>query len=131
MPPKESIVVADDDRVVQALVAEFLRKKGFNVVPAFDSMQAMMGVRNTAPKAVILDINMPGGGGIDVLRKLKASTRTTQIPVLVITASEDPKLAAEAREVGAEEFLTKPIDLEALYVALLRALGRPVEAADQ
>ena len=131
MPPKESIVVADDDRVVQALVAEFLRKKGFNVVPAFDSMQAMMGVRNTAPKAVILDINMPGGGGIDVLRKLKASTRTTQIPVLVITASEDPKLAAEAREVGAEEFLTKPIDLEVLYVALLRALGRPVEAADQ
>jgi CheY-like chemotaxis protein len=129
MPPKETIVVADDDRVIQTLVAEFLRKKGFNVVPAFDSMQAMMGVRNTSPKAVILDINMPGGGGIDVLRKLKASTKTTQIPVLVITGSEDPKVSEEAHAVGAEAFLNKPVNLDALYAALMRALGRPVEAA--
>ena len=129
MPPKETIVVADDDKVIQALVADFLRKKGFNVVPALDSMQAMMAVRNTSPKAVILDINMPGGGGIDVLRKLKASTKTMQIPVLVITGSEDPKLADEARNVGAEEFLMKPVNLDGLYAALMRSLGRPVEAA--
>lgn len=128
MPPKENIVVADDDRVLHTMVTEFLRKKGFNVVPAFDSMQAMMGVRNTSPKAVILDINMPGGGGIDVLRKLKASTKTTQIPVVVITGSEDPELAEEARDVGAEELLMKPVNLEALYAALMRALGRPIEA---
>jgi CheY-like chemotaxis protein len=126
---KDTVLVADDDRVVHTLITDFLRRKGFNVVPAFDSMQAMLGVRNASPKAVILDINMPGGGGIDVLRKLKLSTKTTQIPVLVITGSEDPKLAEEAREVGAEEFLTKPVDLEALHAALLRALGRPAEAA--
>lgn len=129
MPPKDTILVADDDRVLHTLLTEFLRKKGFNVVPAFDSMQAMMGVRNTSPKAVILDINMPGGGGIDVLRKLKASTKTTQIPVLVITGAEDPKLADEAHDVGAEAFLTKPVNLDILHAALLRALGRPVESA--
>jgi FixJ family two-component response regulator len=51
------------------------------------------------------------------------------IPVLVITGSGDPKLAAEARDVGADEFLTKPVNLDALYAALMRSLGRPVEPA--
>jgi DNA-binding response OmpR family regulator len=110
------------------MVSEFLRKKGFNVVPAFDSMQAMMGVRNASPKAVILDVNMPGGGGIDVIKKLKSMTKTTQIPVLIMTASLDPKVADEVRDLGADEFLTKPVDLEKLHAALLRVLGRPAEA---
>jgi FixJ family two-component response regulator len=62
-------------------------------------------------------------------RKLKASTKTMHIPVLVITGSGDPKLADEARDVGADEFLTKPVNLDALYAALMRSLGRPVEPA--
>ncbi|HYC53140.1 MAG TPA: response regulator transcription factor [Gemmatimonadaceae bacterium] len=130
MPPKDTILIADDDRVMVAMLAEFLRKKGFNVVTAFDSMQAMLGVRNTTPKAVVLDVNMPGGNGVDVLRKIRAMNKTSQLPVLIITASTDPGIADEARGLGADEFLTKPVNLPEFHAALLRALGRPPEETE-
>jgi CheY-like chemotaxis protein len=128
MPPKDTIVVADDDKVVTTLVSDFLRKKGYNVFVAFDAMQAMMGVRNL-PKAVILDVGMPGGTGIDVLKKIKSMNKTSHIPVIILTASSDPKLADEARSLGAEDFLTKPVDLGAVNQAVRRALGLPDEPA--
>jgi len=127
MPPKDTILIADDDRLIVTMLAEFLRKKGFNVVTAFDSMQAMLGVRNASPKAVVLDVGMPGGNGIDVLRKIRMMSKTSQLPVLIITASADPTLAEEARGLGADDFLTKPVNLPEFYQALLRALGRPPE----
>ena len=122
---KETVVVADDDKVVVALVAEFLRKNGFHVVPAFDSMQAMVGVRQAKPRAVVLDIAMPGGNGMDVLKKLKTMNTTTQIPVIILTGNTDPRTKDEALGLGADDYLTKPVDLPALLVALCRAVGRP------
>ena len=114
--------------MIVTMLAEFLRKKGFNVVTAFDAMQAMLGVRNASPKAVVLDVGMPGGNGIDVLRKIRMMSKTSQLPVLILTASTDPKTADEARGLGADEFLTKPVNLPEFHEALLRALGRPPEA---
>ena len=122
--PKDTIVVADDDRVIVALVADALRKAGFNVFPAFDSMQAMLGVRQN-PKLIILDVGMPGGSGMDVLKKLKAMNKHSQIPVIVLTGSTDQALRDQAMSAGAEEFLTKPVDLPALLAAVRRALGLP------
>ena len=127
MPPKDRILIADDDKVVVTMVSTYLRSKGFDVALAFDAMQAMMGVRNAAPKAVIVDLMMPGGGGLDVIRKIRASTRTMQLPIVVITGASDPKSEDEARALGANEFLAKPVDVEQLHAALLRALGRPAE----
>jgi DNA-binding response OmpR family regulator len=127
--PKETILIADDDRVIVTMLSEFLRKKGFQVVLAFDSMQAMLGVRNAGPKLIILDLSMPGGAGMDVIRKTRAMTKTAQTPIIVLTGASDPKLADEARALGADEFLTKPVKLEQLYAAVLNALGRPPEDA--
>ena len=122
--PKDLIVVADDDRVIVALVADALRKAGFNVFPAFDSMQAMLGTRQN-PKAIILDVGMPGGSGMDVLKKLKSMNKLSQIPVIVLTGSTDPALRDQAMAAGAEEFLTKPVDLPSVLGAVRRALGLP------
>ncbi len=127
---KDTILIADDDRTIVTMVAAFLRNKGFNVVPAFDSMQAMIGVRNADPKAVILDVNMPGGTGLEIIKKLKAMTKTSQIPILIVTGSIDPSMAKEVLGMGADEFLTKPVDLGLLHAALLRALGRPPESSE-
>ena len=126
---RDTILIADDDRALVAAVAEFLRKKGFIVVPAFDSMQAMLAARQSPITAIILDINMPGGTGIHVLEKLKAMTKTSQIPVLVQSASLDPDMAEQVKGLGADEFLKKPVDFALLHAALLRVLGRPPEDA--
>ena len=122
---KDTIVVADDDRVIVALVADALRKAGFNVFPAFDSMQAMLGARQHNPKAIILDVGMPGGSGMDVLKKLKAMNKLSQIPIIVLTGATDPAIRDQAMAAGAEDFLTKPVDLAALMAAVRRALGLP------
>lgn len=124
---KDTILIADDDRTIVTMVSEYLRKQGFNVVIAFDSMQAMLGVRQASPKAVILDINMPGGTGIDVLKKLKAMNKTNQIPILVLTASLNPNIADEVKGLGADECLSKPVNLPLLLETLLRSLGRSPE----
>jgi DNA-binding response OmpR family regulator len=128
--PKDLIVVADDDRVIVALVADALRKAGFNVFPAFDSMQAMLGTRQN-PKAIVLDVAMPGGSGMDVLRKLKSMNKLSQIPIIVLTGSTDPAMRDQALSAGAEDFLTKPVDIPALVSAVRKAVGQPEPPAAQ
>jgi CheY-like chemotaxis protein len=122
---KEPVLVADDDKTVVALLAEFLRKNNYHVVPAFDSMQAMVGVRQTKPKAVILDIAMPGGNGLDILKKLKTMNTTTQIAVIILTGSTDPKIKDQCLAAGADAFLSKPPNLPELLTVLNAAVGRP------
>jgi DNA-binding response OmpR family regulator len=122
---KDTVLVADDDKVLSALVTEFLRKNGFQVAVAFDAMQAMVGVRQAKPKAVVLDIGMPGGNGMDVLKKLKAMNTTSQIAVIILTGSTDEKVKEQCIGLGADAFLTKPPNLPELLSILNSALGLP------
>jgi CheY-like chemotaxis protein len=119
------ILVADDDRVLSQLICAVVREAGHVPIPAYDAMQAMMfAIRPPIPDCIILDINMPGGTGIETLRKLKLSARTAAIPVIVITGSTDAGVEDQVRSLGAATFLGKPIVPEALLVALRKALGQ-------
>jgi DNA-binding response OmpR family regulator len=115
------VLLADDDRLLIELLATHLRAKGCEVVSAVDAMQAFMAAMRARPDVIVLDINMPGGTGIEALRKLKMSSKTSPIPVLVLSASTDADAAAAAmRQLGAASYLQKPVDPDALYVALVK-----------
>jgi two-component system phosphate regulon response regulator PhoB len=119
------ILVADDDRVMSQLICAVVREAGHIPIPAFDAMQAMMfAIRPPTPDCIILDINMPGGTGIEALRKLKLSARTSPIPVIVISGSTEEGVSQQVMGLGAETFLGKPIVPEALLVAMRKALGQ-------
>ena len=122
------ILIADDDRVHAHLVSSRLKLKGFEVIVAFDAVQAWMAAMREAPDAIVLDISMPGGSGFEVLRRLKASTKTSQIPVVVLSGSIDAKGEQSVRDLGADEFLRKPADFDRLYDDLCRLLHRPPES---
>lgn len=109
-----TILVADDDRVLVQVLSTRLKKLGYRVVVAFDAMQAIMLALRTPPNAVLLDISMPGGTGLQVLRQLKNSVKTSHIPIIVLTGSLEPGMADTVKSLGADEFLTKPPNFEQL-----------------
>ncbi len=117
------VLIADDDRVLTHLLSSRLRAKGWTVDIAMDAMQVMMFAMRGSPDVITLDINMPGGTGIEALKKLKASSRTAQIPVLVLSGSIDPADEPRVVGLGAAAFLRKPADVDALHAALLRLAG--------
>jgi DNA-binding response OmpR family regulator len=117
------LLIADDDRVLTHLLSARLRAKGWNVTIAFDAMQAMMFAMRTTPDIILLDINMPGGTGIEALKKLKVSTRTSQIPVVVLTGSVDAAEEPKIRDLGAAGFMMKPPDVDALHELLVQLAG--------
>ncbi len=121
----ETILVADDDPTVVQLLTSYLRTRGFIVVHAYDSMQAMMVIRRSQPAAVVLDILMPGGTGVEVLKRLRTLSGVPLMHVIAISASTDPELPQRVKDLGADEFLLKPLNLDELYQVLCRLLGRP------
>jgi two-component system response regulator CpxR len=119
---KPTILVADDDRVLAQLLFSRLSKANYTVVVSYDAMHAFMAALRLMPAAVILDINMPGGTGLEVLKRLKSSNKTSLIPVIVLSGSVDPRDAQNVMDMGADEFLGKPPDFERLEGALTRLL---------
>jgi two-component system cell cycle response regulator len=120
---KSKVMIAEDDQVLSQVLSTRLRKAGFEVVVAFDAMQSFMVAVRMVPDIILLDINMPGGNGLDVLKKLKSSTKTCHIPVVVLSGSVEPSISDTVKELGAEEFLTKPPDFELLDATLGRILS--------
>jgi DNA-binding response OmpR family regulator len=106
------ILVCEDDRVMSLLISSHLMKAGAQVSVAYDAMQALMMTMRHVPDAVVLDISMPGGNGFDVLRRLKTSTRTCLVPVVVISGSIQPEQEVEAVKLGAVRFFRKPPPME-------------------
>ncbi|HEY2896288.1 MAG TPA: response regulator, partial [Gemmatimonadaceae bacterium] len=112
------ILVAEDDPVMAATLSGALKSRGFGVVIARDAMQAVMFAVQQQPNAILLDVNMPAGTGLGALKRLQASTRTSSIPVLVVSGSTDLTLPATVRAEGAKGFFKKPVDLDALCARL-------------
>jgi DNA-binding response OmpR family regulator len=120
-----TILVVDDDRTLTLLLSTKLQRLEFDVVVAHDAMQAFMQAGRCNPDAIILDINMPGGSGIDVLKKLKSSAKTSSIPVIVLTASKKSSEQQEIMALGASAFVYKATALHRTETILLSCLPKP------
>ena len=123
-----NILVADDDAVHVELVSTRLRSAGFDVAVARDAMQAMMLAVRAKPAVILLDINMPGGTGMQTLRQLKAHADTGTIPVIVVSGSGDPEMPRRMMALGAADYLRKPFDFEDVLRILSRVTGRTLSS---
>jgi CheY-like chemotaxis protein len=124
------ILVADDDRVLSQMLCSVLRQVGHRPTPAFDSVQALMlAKKDPLPDLVLLDIGMPGGSGLNTLAAIKNSSKTNDIPVIVISGSLDKELPDKVAKGGAARFLEKPVDPSMLLQVIREVMeeaGRPV-----
>ena len=119
--PRRRILLVDDEQDILDILHEHFAKE-CDVETAADGMTALALVRARRPDVIFLDINMPGINGVDVLKSVKELDAT--IPVLMVTASADNALAAEAIKRGAFSYVPKPFDLKYLNHLVAAALSR-------
>jgi len=128
MKKRYTVLLAEDDKVQTAMLSQQLRQRGYSVSTAYDATYTFMVAMKNPPDVVVLDIMMPGGTGKTVLTRLKASTKTSQIPVIVLSGLADRRTIEEVRALGACDYLVKPADIDKLDAAIHKALGIPMEA---
>lgn len=111
------LLIVDDDEDNRAMLRRYLEPKGFHVVEADDGVQALAWLAKEPCDVVLLDIMMPGVGGLEVLRRLRQTYSMTSLPVIMATARDKSRDVVEALRLGANDYLTKPFDFP---VALAR-----------
>lgn len=126
-----TVLLADDDKVQTLMLSSMLRAKGYKVDAAFDATQTFTTAIRTNPDVIVLDIQMPAGTGLLALERLKSSSKTSHIPVIVLSGSVDPNAEASVRQLGADVYLSKPVDVDELLGTLARVLGQSSESAPQ
>ena len=118
------LLVVDDDRRISMALCVRLRAAGFEVECAYDGDEAYATAARSLPDLIIMDINMPGDGGIAAAQNLRGNPDTRGIPVIFITASKETHLRELAEHVGAADFFEKPYHAQDLVQAVELALGR-------
>ena len=120
---KAKIVIIDDEPINIKVVEKHLRDVGYqDFITTTNSAESMALLRERMPDVVLLDIVMPEPDGLEVLRKIRAEQRFRFLPVLILTACTDDQVKREALELGATDFLTKPVDPNDLAPRVRNAL---------
>jgi len=120
MDDEQRILLVEDEEDIALLLGKRLRSEGYAVTRVADAVQAMQQVMRLRPNLIILDLMIPGGGGLGVLHKVRRSILVQDTPVLVLTGTQDPEYKAKVMELGAEAYFQKPYDPIALLAEIKR-----------
>jgi CheY-like chemotaxis protein len=124
---KGRVLVADDDPAILRLVTAILEKEGFAVVPARDGREAYRALQEDPNfTAAVFDVVMPNISGPELLRYMRTEKRFNKIPVMMMTAEQDPKLSSDSFAAGAVVFLPKPFTTIQLQTMLRMLVGKAV-----
>ncbi len=115
------VLIVDDDPEMRALLLDVLKGEGFETTEAKDGAEAVLALRAKRFDIILMDKNMPGPSGLDLLPGLRRVCPNS--PIIMMTAFGDVPSYMEAMEKGAVEFLFKPFRMEELKVAIAKALA--------
>jgi DNA-binding NtrC family response regulator len=125
---KGRVLIADDEKNMRWVLSQALEAEGYEVFEAADGKEALTAVAEHEPEVVILDHKMPAPDGMEVLRRLRSKGH--RFPVIMLTAHGNVQTAVEAMKAGANEYLTKPFDLDELKLSIEKALKVEALAAE-
>jgi two-component system cell cycle response regulator len=117
------VLVVDDILSNVKLLEAKLTAEYFEVVTGFNGMEAIAKTEECSPDIILLDVMMPGMDGFEACRRIKSNPKTAHVPVIMVTALDQPSDRVAGLEAGADDFLTKPVDDAALF-ARVRSLVR-------
>lgn len=123
-PSSRKILVADDDPAILRLVSAIVEKEGYTVVAARDGREAYKHLQDADFAACVFDVMMPHIQGPELVRFMKTEKRLMKIPVMMMTAEQNPKLSSDSFAAGAVVFLPKPFTTSQLQVMLRMLMAR-------
>ncbi len=118
---KKILLIEDEKQLVELLMFR-LEANGYEVVCAYDGQEGLTKIMQLKPDLAILDIRMPGMHGYDVCRLAKENEETKGIPIIILTAHTQGRDVDEAKNAGADAFVAKPFEPEALLTEIRRRI---------
>jgi PAS domain S-box-containing protein len=123
-PPPATLLVVDDEEFNRDMLSRRLQRAGYGVVVAEDGHRALEAIDSRPPDLVLLDIMMPGLNGYDVLKRIRATSGRAHLPVIMVTAKAQTDDIVEALDLGADDYLTKPVDFAVALARIRTQLAR-------
>jgi len=111
--PKRILIVEDDPSVLRA-TSYILEKEGYEVISAQNGLEGLKKARESGPDLLILDVMLPGIDGFEICHSLRGESQTAQLPILMFSAKGQDSDKATGLKMGADEYITKPVDREVL-----------------
>lgn len=108
----KNILVVDDSSTSTFLMESFLEENGYHVTVAEDGLEAIKLIEKQIPDVIFLDLMMPKKSGFEVLKEIRENERTKDIPVIIISAKTEHDDIQKAKEIGATEYIYKPVDID-------------------
>ncbi|MDD5567702.1 MAG: response regulator transcription factor [Candidatus Omnitrophica bacterium] len=127
---KETILIVEDEKDIVKMLEYNLKKEGFGTLSVGDGEDAIDIANRKKPGLVILDLMLPGMDGLEVCKKLKFERKTSDIPVIMLTAKAQESDKIVGLELGADDYITKPFSLREL-IARIKAVLRRVKEKDK
>jgi len=121
-----TILLVEDESPGDEVIAMRLRKRGFDVVIANDGLTGIAMAEANLPDLILMDWRMPGIDGLEATKRLKTSTTTTSVPVIILSASVMPSEREQAFAAGCDEMEEKPVDFVRLTEKINSLLNREV-----
>lgn len=122
IPSTACILIADDNPQILELLEAYLDLPGVRIVTAANGEQTLETVERERPNLILLDVMMPKRSGLEICRMLKQDERYRDIPILIITALNEQADIERARELGADDFISKPVNKLDLMTRVRRLL---------
>ena len=122
--PFARILIVDDERDNRELLSVILGFEGFRTTSAASGEEALVSATDDPPDLILLDVMMPGMDGFEVATRLGSFASTACVPIIIVSALSDRAARERSRQVGAVDFLVKPLDRDVLMAQVRAALGR-------
>ncbi len=120
---QKKILIVEDEESLLKLESILLTTKGFHVQGVATGTAALKAVAENPPDLVLLDIMLPEMDGFEVCRHIKSSPQTRHIPVILLTAKKTPEDMARGKQVGADQYITKPFKSSMVIASIERLLS--------
>lgn len=124
MEKQKTVLIVDDEEDILGLVDFHVQQQGYKTLKAVSGETALKLARNEKPDLVVLDLMLPGIGGLDVCRYLKSEQATAHIPIIMLTAKGEETDIVKGLEMGADDYVTKPFSPKVLMARLNSVIRR-------